>query len=490
MGKKLCLGTFLNIMAQAKKRNTTQEKLFTKILNTVADYHSSDKDYQGHLKSGRDNLSNVSFIQAYSQSQKEGLIAGFDTNVIPLLDNSLTKQIVLAFKEVLSEDDVCENEIIGFEDGYQKSKILRSTMFDLAGLLGNFFFYCCAIVENKPYVASIKEVNKNKNYIHKFDNNIDDIIWIDKTTVSVSSPLQITAKVTDFTKTFEEVSSPNLPLKNHNQLKTFILDVSNNEFDYDNIKKFIQQNIGRYVFSRSKRNKYKVEDNIENLGLDAIKAYNKRVDSNKETNHFNEIMLYLFLECVLNAPKIYSKMELQTTVSDEYTSSSAGVHLLLLKNGPTTISQYVLGATDSLENLKEAIDSSFKQIEKLKDNRSKEYSLIESTFLNNSFDSETSKELEKIVLPQKSATSRKPEQAFGIFLGYTIDIADRDKLTPDEFTNAVKTKMEQDIQNLTPYIIDKIQNLNLIGNSFYIYILPFNNIEIDKEEIMKKALEV
>lgn len=183
-------------------------------------------------------------------------------------------------------------------------------------------------------------------------------------------------------------------------------------------------------------------------------------------------------------------MELQTTVSDEYTSSSAGVHLLLLKNGPTTINQYVLGATDSLGNLKDAIDSSFKQIEKLKDNRSKEYSLIESTFLNNSFDSNTSKELENIILPQKSATSRTPEQAFGIFLGYTIDIADRDKLTPNEFTNAVKTKMEEDIRSLTPYIIGKIQNLKLIGNSFYIYVLPFNNVEIDKDEIMKKALEV
>ena len=226
------------------------------------------------------------------------------------------------------------------------------------------------------------------------------------------------------------------------------------------------------------------------MGLDAIKAYNKRVDSNKETNHFNEIMLYLFLECVLNAPKIYSKMELQTTVSDEYTSSSAGVHLLLLKNGPTTINQYVLGATDSLGNLKDAIDSSFKQIEKLKDNRSNEYSLIESTFLNNSFDSDTSKELENIILPQKSATSRMPEQAFGIFLGYTIDIADRDKLTPNEFTNAVKTKMEEDIRSLIPYIIGKIQNLKLIGNSFYIYVLPFNDVEIDKDEIMKKALEV
>lgn len=489
MGKKMCLGTFLNIMAQAKRKNITQEQLYQNILDTVSDYHSSEKDYQGHLKSGRDNISNAYSIKSYSDSQKKALITSFKDEVIPFVDNSLAKQIVLAFKEVLSEDSVHEDEIIGFEDGYQKSAILTSTKFDLASLLGNVFFYCCALVENSPYKSNIEEV-KDKNYIHKFDNYVDEILWIDKTTVSVSSPLQATAKFKDFSKTFEEVSSPNLPLDNFNQLKTFILDIGNNEFDYEGIKKFIRQNIGRYVFSRSKRNKYVVDDNIENLGIDAIKAYNKRIDANKETNHFNEVMLYLFLECVLNAPKIYSKMELQTTTSDEYTSSSAGVHLLHLKNGQTIINQYVLGATDSIGDLKDAIDSSFKQIEELKNNRSKEYNLIESTILNYSFDAKTTKELEKIILPQKSATSKKPEQAFGIFLGYTIDIVDKEKMTPDEFTNSVKEKMEQDLSNLTPYIIEKIKNLNLSGNSFYIYVLPFNNVEIDKDEIMKKALEV
>lgn len=201
-------------------------------------------------------------------------------------------------------------------------------------------------------------------------------------------------------------------------------------------------------------------------------------------------MLYLFLECVLKAPKIYSKMELQTTTADEYTSSSAGIHLLHLKNGQTIINQYVLGAADSIGNLKDAIDSSFKQIEVLRNNRPKEYNLIESTFLNCSFDAKTAKELEEIILPQKSATSKKPEQAFGIFLGYTIDIADKEKMTPDEFTDAVKEKMEQDIIGRTPYIVEKIKYLNLSGYSFYIYVLPFNNVEIDKDEIMKKALEV
>ncbi len=487
MKKKMCLGTFLNILTQAKvnSKEIKQKTLIKPLLDIINDPSSETDAYITRLKNGDRNLS---YADDLIKFDKEILTNKIKSDIIPLLNNSLKKQIVLAFQDVLGEDDIDEDTLIGFEPGFTKNDIINSTKFDLASLLSNVFYYCGVLVDNKSYKKNIKEVS-DKSYIHQFDKNANDIILYEKT-VAITSSLELTVKSKDFDRTFEEVSSSELPLKNNYQLKTFILDIGNNEFDYDHIEKFIQQNIGRYVFSRAIRNQYVIEDNAENIGIDAIKAFNKRLDSNKETNHFNEIMLYLFLECILKAPKIFSKMELQTTKPNEYTSSSAGVHLLLLKNGATAINQYVLGATDSLGNLKDAIDSSFIQIEALKNNRSNEYNLIESTVLNHSFDAKTSKELEDIILPHKSSISRKPQQAFGIFLGYTIDIVDKDDLTPDEFTNTVKEKMKQDIGDLTPYIINKIKDLNLSGNSFYIYVVPFNNVEIDKDEIMKKALEV
>lgn len=486
MSKKMCLGTFLNILIQAKLAKIKQNNLISSLLGIIGDYSSTTDAYHSRLKSGARDLASINELKDIDKSL---LTEEIKSKIIPLLDQKLTRQLILAFKDVLNDDNIDDNVLIGYESGFTKKDIISSTKFDLASLLSNVFYYCGVLVENTPYKENIKEVSNIDDYIHQFDANVDDIILIEKIE-TISSKLELTANSKNFINTFKEVSSPNLPLKNNNQLKTFILDIGNHEFDYESIKKFIQQNIGRYVFSRAKRNKYKVEDNIENLGIDAIKAYKNRISTKKETNHFNEIMLYLFLECVLNAPKIYSKMELQTTTSDEYTSSSAGIHLLLLKNGPTIINQYVLGATDSLGNLKDAIDSSFKQIEALRDNRGKEYNLIESTVLNYSFDAKTTEELESIILPQKNTKAKKPEQAFGIFLGYTIDIPNKNELTPAEFENSVKEKMEQDINDLTPYIISKIRELDLSGNSFYIYVLPFNNVEIDKNEIMQKALEV
>ena len=481
----MCLGTFLNILSQTKLAKTKQNKLMSSLLGIIGDYSSTTDAYHSRLKSGTRDLASICELR---DIDKNLLAEEIKIKIVPLLDQKLTRQMVLAFKDVLCDDEIDDSILIGYEPGFTKKDIVSSMKFELASLLSNLFYYCGVMVENKPYKENIKEVSDIK-YIHKFDANADDIILVEKP-IAITGSLELTAKAKDFTKTFEEVSSLDLSLKNNNQLKTYILDIGNNEFDYEGIKKFIRSNIGRYVFSRSTRNKYKVDENLENLSLDAIRAYNKRIVAKNETNHFNEIMLYLFLECVLNAPKIYSKMELQTTSSDEYTSSSAGIHLLLLKNGLNVINQYVLGATDSLGNLQDAIDSSFKQIETIRNNRGKEYNLIESTVLNNSFDAKTTKELENIILPQKSATTKKPEQAFGIFLGYTISIPNKDELPSTEFEIAIKEKMEQDITHLTPYIMNKIKELNLTGNSFYIYILPFNNIEIDKEEILKKALEV
>jgi hypothetical protein len=59
------------------------------------------------------------------------------------------------------------------------------------------------------------------------------------------------------------------------------------------------------------RSRYKLKPDSLELAIKTLKAYNKRVKTDPSTNHFNEIMLYSFLECVLGAPKIFSKMELQ-----------------------------------------------------------------------------------------------------------------------------------------------------------------------------------
>lgn len=482
--KKMCVGTYLNILCQAKSSRFTQEAFLSTFLGIYGDYSAAQKDYQGHLKSGKNNISDSQLLK---DIDKEAFVNAIRKEAIPYLDETSTKQIILAFKDVLFEDNVGGDINIGYEPGYKKSEILSATKFDLAETLANVFYYCATQTDNISCAGNIKLV-KDKNYIHTFDAKVNDIIF-DSSPASDKSALTMTVNKKDFNKTFEEVKQVTLALPNNNELRAYVLDVAGNEFDYDDIQKFIRTNIGRYVFSRSKRNEYVVNDDIESISADAISAYKKRMDAGSSTNHFNEIMLYLYLESVLGAPKIYSKMELQS-LGGTYESTSSGIHLLMLKNGISSPKQLVFGTTDTLDNLQDAVDSAFAQAVQIKSNRSDEFKLVESTIMNIVPDFATARELRDIILPVKGTGASKPEQAFGVFLGYTIDIPGKASMTKPQYQQAVKQKMEQDIIGLTPYIERKINELDLQSHSFYIYVLPLNNAIVDKDEIMKKALEV
>ena len=48
--------------------------------------------------------------------------------------------------------------------------------------------------------------------------------------------------------------------------------------------------------------------------------------------------------------------------------------------------------------------------------------------------------------------------------------------------------MTLDIKNHAAYIAQKIKDFSLDGHSFYFYILPLNDAEADKKDIMEKLL--
>ena len=114
---------------------------------------------------------------------------------------------------------------------------------------------------------------------------------------------------------------------------------------------------------------------------------------------------------------------------------------------------------------------------------------MESTILNGVFDAPTTAYMKSVILPQKGG-STKPDTAFGIFLGYTVDVPGAENLSNDEYRVALQTKMQQDIKTHIPYINSKIASNKLSRYSFYIYVLPLNDAVNDKDNIMKKALEV
>ena len=102
--KKLCLGTFINILCQAKKSTTKQSVLIYNLfmfLTTKQNYQETS--LQGHLKSGKNNFVDIEEVKSFD---KKLLVSNFKNNIIPYLNPNLFREIILAFRKVLSEDDI------------------------------------------------------------------------------------------------------------------------------------------------------------------------------------------------------------------------------------------------------------------------------------------------------------------------------------------------------------------------------------------------
>lgn len=295
-------------------------------------------------------------------------------------------------------------------------------------------------------------------------------------------------KNTSFNKNFDsvfcEITHDNkLNITNNNCLRMFCLDVQNCEFDYSGLHQILQKNIGRYVFSRASIDKFTKEDDVEAIGLKAIELL-RDVSSEKDQGaggELGEVLLYLFLEQKLNAPKLLSKVELKTA-KNQYVFGSDGVHLLSAGDKDY---QLVLGESKIKGDINGAIDDAFVSINKVAKDPSNEIRLIDKNILSEEFDEETKKFIEALIVPQKRDRNYNLDKAFGVFIGYSISL-EKAQYTNNDYKDALKKQLENDVFNTVKHIEKKIKESGLVNYSFYFYFLPFDDAMKDRREIMKK----
>lgn len=480
--QKLCLGSFFKAIKFTKLDSSHLIDLLYSVISCIysdSRYHDSTK--LNGLMNCKYELSE--FVDLIKKLDKQKLISRIQKNVEPDFDNDGKRFLIVCIRELLKEDsEVSDTTNIGFdESGYTKQDFLNNNFFNFAETFANVLYYCIVLVKNTIYKSYVKEIDKE--YFDKFKPYIKEIA-IETPTTYMASTVSLSLSKYPFNSVFTKVADIKLSIPNANELKIYCLDVTNSKLDYKRLQDYITSNIGNYIFSRSMRNRYSVEPNSSTLGIKAINAYKKRVKSDLSTNHFNEIMLYSFLECVLGAPKIFSKMELQS--QGEYVGASSGIHILSSKKGAIPFNQLVLGSTDSNCTLQCAIDRAFEQVMKIKDSSNEEIELVESSIYNSAFDADTLKALESIMLPVKGSGVEKPDISFGLFLGYTVDkINEEDNF---KYKTRLKEKMKQDLIDASSYLENKINTCGLNNYSFYIYVLPLNDALIDRKEIMNNAL--
>ena len=300
--------------------------------------------------------------------------------------------------------------------------------------------------------------------------------------------LNKTIKGSDFDSIFTEVShSEKLGLINPEQLRLFHLNVMNNRFVSDDLQSFIRKNIGRYVFSRARLEQFRTSEDMESIGLEAMTIMaNNGTPGQKDTgNALGEILLYAFLEQILDAPKIMSKVELVTT-TNAHRSKCDGIHLLSLEGHQQPYYQLVFGSSSVAGDIKDAIDQAFDAIEDIEKTNINRLQLLEPSSLNRDFDAETAQQIKNIVIPKKGSNI-VTESAYGVFLGYTLGL-DPNAYPTIQYQSVLNAKMDTDIKNHAAYIAQQISSRSLGTHSFYFYILPLNHADTDKTEIMERVM--
>lgn len=314
--------------------------------------------------------------------------------------------------------------------------------------------------------------------VFKLDNNISEL-------------LPLTADTSQFNNVFIPIEHDfSLELANQNSLNIYHLRTENRKFKYEDLTNFCVGNLSQYIFNRKTVKQAKSSADIQilyNRGRKQLREVRNKND-NGAGGELGELLLYLFLENCLNAPKLLSKMEIKTT-RNQYVYGADGLHLYITKdkNG-NPLYQFIIGEAKIKNDILDATRVAFDSIRKSIDEIDIETALVSEEILKEVCTEEEAKKLMEVILPSEDIEDKftTREKAIGLFIGYTGDY--NEDIDNSTWNKIINEKIKKDIERAVDTIKKKIEALSLKGYSFYCYYLPFNNAEEDRRTIMDNII--
>lgn len=481
--KKLCFGSLFTLLCLIK--NSKGQSFLYKCLVTPYDTTDIEPD-RGSVtsrKKGEDDFPQTE-KDAISATTIEQIVVLYRKRLISALkEASYRKAFIVAIKDILVDDTTMPDDTEIGSPSFTKKVIVESNTFDFFVLLANLMKYCSSI-NNEGFETNIAEIDKT--FIDVRMARISGVFLTDVELRPTSTPLELSIDPTRFAGVFTEIN-PNvysLALPNPNKVKIFKLNVINKEFDKRHISDFILDNISQYVYSRTKIKNIESTHSIRTISTRAIREIERTPAFANQTQTFCEVMLYSFLECSMNAPKILSGFEInEAGRSNKY---SSGIYLLPA-GAISPNNQIVFGCTKAHDSLQMAVDDVLTQATQIKTNRNDEVHLLDPSVLGTILKPETADYVRSIILPSRSS-SVTVDDAFGLFLTYTIDVPNKSTLSNSDYRSALDRQMDADIQGIIPYIKSQISALGLDAYSFYLFVLPLDNVANDTKAIMTTSI--
>jgi hypothetical protein len=268
-------------------------------------------------------------------------------------------------------------------------------------------------------------------------------------------------------------------LQKKTNLHLHILRVQNGDFDLPGLYRELKNNSVAYVLSRLNYQKL-IEDPGRMMEV-VTKVQSQFRTPEEKSGEGGEVILYSLLEGHLGAPKVLSKMELKTS-SQHYVHGSDGVHLLRTHDNAY---QLIFGESKMYgdagtvgASVKRGIQAAFESVGKVhKDGFDFDTWLVQSELLKEELDEERLSALAAILLPSAGGgdDAIKKHNAFGIFVGYEIDVTDMnvEDMELDEIEADLKKRATDAITAQHELIREEITKRGLGVYPLHLYAIPF-----------------
>ena len=282
-------------------------------------------------------------------------------------------------------------------------------------------------------------------------------------------------------------------LSRNNKLNLFTLRVSNNQFVYDELIESLGNQLHTFALSRKEIKQLVDEGKLRTLvdrAKDRLRDHrNIKGDKRKEGGELGEILLYCFLEAHLQAPKILTKLELKTS-AQMFVNGADGVHLLKVDDKNY---QLILGESKLIADLNGCISKAFSSITTLLSDSAKkknfELQLVNSQLVKEAYDEDMYNFLKKIIIPSANDDETNIDYSFGIFLGFNIEVSDAEKIMSNsDFRVCIRKKIVDKVESCIASINKQLEQAHFTGYSFYVYVIPFTDLETTRKEVIEGLL--
>ena len=243
--------------------------------------------------------------------------------------------------------------------------------------------------------------------------------------------MNISLENTDFLNSFDLLLETTIDKHSRDRLSLYALKINANEFNYSSLQEQLLDPMIDYAVSREVKKQYS-----NRPGALSKKAREKFKEYSKNDGELGELLLFCFLEAHLKAPKILSKLELKTSTK-MYVNGADGVHFLELEDGNY---QLIFGESKMYKEIKSAFDKALKSLYEFKNEINEsgesksginyERTLISDNLSKETFSEDEKKFLKALIYPSENQNFYV-DDAFGIFVGFEIEVSKDENCLPN-----------------------------------------------------------